>query len=77
VLIGADDRCFPAAFQRRIAKDRLGIDADEIAGGHLVALSNPAGLAAQLDAYVAELALARTPKRRATPPGGINASAGQ
>ena len=51
VLIGADDRLFPAAFQRRIAKDRLGVDADEIPGGHLVALSNPAGLADRLHAY--------------------------
>jgi Alpha/beta hydrolase family len=76
VLIGADDRFFPAGFQRRIAKDRLGIDADEIPGGHLVALSNPAGLAAQLNAYAAELPLARTPNRRATSPGGTSASAG-
>lgn len=55
VLIGADDRFFPAAFQRRLAKDRLGIDADEVRGGHLVALSNPGGLAERLDAYAAEL----------------------
>ena len=55
VLIGADDRCFPAEFQRRLAQERLGIDADEIPGGHLVALSNPAGLADRLHAYAAEL----------------------
>ena len=55
VLIGAGDRCFPAGFQRRLAKDRLGIDADEIPGGHLVALSNPAELADRLHAYAAEL----------------------
>ena len=51
VLIGADDRVFPAGFQRRIAKARLGVDADEIGGGHLVALSNPVGLADRLHAY--------------------------
>ena len=54
VLIGADDRLFPAGFQRRIAKDRLGVDADEIPGGHLVALSNPAGVADRLHAYATE-----------------------
>lgn len=51
VLVGADDRCFPAAFQCRVARDRLGIEADEISGGHLVAMSNPAGLAARLGGY--------------------------
>jgi pimeloyl-ACP methyl ester carboxylesterase len=51
VLISSGDRFFPAEFQRRLAKDRLGIDADVIDGGHLVALANPTGLADQLDAY--------------------------
>jgi hypothetical protein len=55
VLAGADDRFFPAEFQRRVAKERLGIDADQIPGGHLVALSNPAGLADRLTSYAAEL----------------------
>jgi pimeloyl-ACP methyl ester carboxylesterase len=54
VLIGRDDRFFPAAFQRRVAKERLGLDADEIPGGHLVALSNPSGLADMLVAYAAQ-----------------------
>jgi pimeloyl-ACP methyl ester carboxylesterase len=45
VLVGRDDRFFPADFQRRIAAERLGVVADEIAGGHLAALSNPAGVA--------------------------------
>jgi pimeloyl-ACP methyl ester carboxylesterase len=53
VLVGSGDRFFPAAFQRRVAQERLGIEADELAGGHLVALSNPAELARRLDAYVA------------------------
>jgi pimeloyl-ACP methyl ester carboxylesterase len=56
VLIGRDDRLFPADFQRRVARERLGITADEIPGGHLVALSNPAGLAGHLVAFAAELA---------------------
>ncbi len=55
VLVGRDDRFFPVEFQRRVARDRLGIDADEIAGGHLVALSNPNGLADRLVRYDAEV----------------------
>jgi pimeloyl-ACP methyl ester carboxylesterase len=51
VLIGRDDRLFPAALQRRIARERLGIEADEIEGGHLVALSRPAELVERLEAY--------------------------
>jgi pimeloyl-ACP methyl ester carboxylesterase len=52
VVVGRGDRFFPADFQRAVARDRLSIEADEIAGGHLVALSNPSGLAAQLQSYV-------------------------
>jgi pimeloyl-ACP methyl ester carboxylesterase len=51
VMIGADDRFFPAGFQRRVALERLDTSADEIPGGHLVALSNPAALADRLNAY--------------------------
>lgn len=53
VLVGRDDRFFPADFQCRVARERLGIEADEIAGGHLVALANPAGLADRLAGYAA------------------------
>lgn len=53
VIVGRDDRFFPVDFQRRVAKERLGCDVDEIAGGHLVAKSNPAGLADLLASYVA------------------------
>jgi pimeloyl-ACP methyl ester carboxylesterase len=45
VLAGADDRLFPVGFQRRVARDRLGVTADVRPGGHLIALSNPTGLA--------------------------------
>ena len=51
VLIGRDDRLFPADFQRRIAHERLSIAADEIEGGHLVALSHPAELVERIEAY--------------------------
>jgi pimeloyl-ACP methyl ester carboxylesterase len=53
VVVGKDDRFFPAAFQARVAKDRLGLDVDEIPGGHLLALSNPQGLVERLVGYVA------------------------
>jgi len=51
VIAGRDDRFFPIEFQRRVAQERLGLTVDEIAGGHLVALANPAGLAEQLLGY--------------------------
>jgi pimeloyl-ACP methyl ester carboxylesterase len=52
VLVGRDDRFFPAEFQRRVARERLGISADEMPGGHLIALSQPAELATRLITYV-------------------------
>jgi pimeloyl-ACP methyl ester carboxylesterase len=51
VLAGRDDRFFPIEFQKRIARERLQKTVDEIAGGHLVALSNPEGLANRLLSY--------------------------
>jgi pimeloyl-ACP methyl ester carboxylesterase len=51
VLQGRDDRFFPVEFQRRIAKERLGITPDEMPGGHLMALSQPRALAERLHAY--------------------------
>jgi len=35
-----------------VARERLGLDIDEIPGGHLAALSRPVELADQLEAYV-------------------------
>jgi hypothetical protein len=49
VLVGCDDRLFPAAFQRRVARERLASAAEEIDGGHLVALSRPRELAERLE----------------------------
>lgn len=43
-----DDRLFPAAFMRHQAQERLGIEADEMDGGHLPALSRPVELAQRL-----------------------------
>jgi pimeloyl-ACP methyl ester carboxylesterase len=55
VLIGGDDRLFPADFQLRVAKERLGIDGDVIEGGHMVALSRPAEVADRLEGYRREM----------------------
>jgi pimeloyl-ACP methyl ester carboxylesterase len=51
VLAGRHDRMFPLEFQRRVARERLGIDVEAIDGGHMLALSNPTGLADRLGAY--------------------------
>jgi pimeloyl-ACP methyl ester carboxylesterase len=48
-VVCTEDRCFPAAFLRRVVAERLGIVPDEIAAGHCVALSHPEELARLLD----------------------------
>jgi pimeloyl-ACP methyl ester carboxylesterase len=55
-LIGRDDRLFPAEFQLRVAKERLGIEGDVIPGGHMVAMSRPGEVADRLEAYWREVA---------------------
>lgn len=52
VLIASEDRLFPAAFQQRVVRERLGVEAEQLLGGHLVALSQPDELAARLLSYV-------------------------
>jgi pimeloyl-ACP methyl ester carboxylesterase len=54
VLLCRDDRLFPAAFVRRVARERLGIAPDEIDGGHTPALSRSKELAERLEAYAAQ-----------------------
>ena len=54
VLLCRDDRLFPSAFVRRVARERLGITPDEIDGGHTPALSRPKELAERLEAYAAQ-----------------------
>jgi pimeloyl-ACP methyl ester carboxylesterase len=48
VVAGADDRFFPVEFQRAVAAGRLGLTADVLPGGHLIALSRPSELASYL-----------------------------
>jgi pimeloyl-ACP methyl ester carboxylesterase len=55
VLAGRHDRMFPLELQRRVAKERLGLEVDEIDGGHMVAMSHPGELADRLEAYRREL----------------------
>jgi hypothetical protein len=45
MLSGEGDRFFPLGFQRRVVRDRLGLEPDVLPGGHLLGLSNPAGVA--------------------------------
>jgi pimeloyl-ACP methyl ester carboxylesterase len=54
---GADDRLFPVEFQRRVARERLGLEIDIMPGGHLLALSRPRELAEQLERYRREAGL--------------------
>lgn len=48
VLAPREDRLFPLEFQRRVARERLGLEVDEIDGGHLPMLSRPDELARRL-----------------------------
>ena len=47
-LAGRDDRFFPYEFQRQVARDRLGLEVEQLPGGHLLALSQPEALVARL-----------------------------
>lgn len=48
VIASRDDRLFPLEFQRRVARERLGVEPIELPGGHLVALSHPVELTDRL-----------------------------
>ena len=50
-LLCRDDRMFIAAWARKHARERLGIDPDEMDGGHYITLSRPRELAERLAAY--------------------------
>jgi pimeloyl-ACP methyl ester carboxylesterase len=41
VLAGDDDRFFPLGLQRRVARERLGVEADALPGGHLLPIVAP------------------------------------
>lgn len=48
IVAGAGDRLFPLDFQQRLAQDRLGVEADILPGGHLIALAQPDAVARYL-----------------------------
>jgi pimeloyl-ACP methyl ester carboxylesterase len=50
-LLCRHDRFFPAEFQRRVVRERLGITPDEMDGGHLPALHSPEDLVRRLESY--------------------------
>ena len=54
-LLCRNDRLFPADWTRRVVRERLGIEPDEIESSHCPALSRPVELADCLEGYQAEL----------------------
>jgi len=62
-LLGRDDRLFPAAWLRDVVRARLGIEPDEIDGGHCPALARPEALAATLETFRREHAARRSAAR--------------
>jgi len=55
-LLCRDDRFFPPEFLRPVVRERLGIEPDEMDGGHTPALSHPHELAQRILRYHEELA---------------------
>lgn len=53
-IVCTEDRFFPPRFLRRLAHERLGIEADEVVGGHCAMLSRPADIAELLIRYAEE-----------------------
>ena len=53
-VIARQDRFLPAPFQRRLARERLQSDPDEIDGGHVAIRTNPDAVVALLEGYVAD-----------------------
>lgn len=51
VIIGRDDRFFPADWLRGVVRDRLGIEPDELPTGHTPALSRPRDLVELMESY--------------------------
>ncbi|WP_436794645.1 alpha/beta fold hydrolase [Actinospongicola halichondriae] len=47
-IAATNDRFFPVAFMDRLIRDRLGVEPEHIAAGHLPALANPTGLVEML-----------------------------
>jgi pimeloyl-ACP methyl ester carboxylesterase len=54
-LLCRDDRMLGADWARRHARERLGIEPDEMDGGHYIVLTRPREIADRLTAYAAEV----------------------
>ncbi len=52
VVLCRDDRFFTPDFQRKVARERLGIEPDEVDGPHCAPLSHPAQIADLLVSYL-------------------------
>jgi pimeloyl-ACP methyl ester carboxylesterase len=50
-ILCRDDRFFPADWMRRVVRDRLGIEPDELPSGHTPALSHPRELVELMESY--------------------------
>jgi pimeloyl-ACP methyl ester carboxylesterase len=50
-LVCRDDRFFPIDFMRRVVRERLGMEPDEMDSGHLPALAHPTELVGRLEDY--------------------------
>jgi hypothetical protein len=50
VIAPRDDRFFPLDFQRRVTRERLNLEVEELAGGHVPMLARPRELAERLTA---------------------------
>ncbi|MEE6272368.1 alpha/beta fold hydrolase [Georgenia wangjunii] len=55
VVIGTRDRLFPPDLQRRLARERLGLVADELDAGHVIPLARPRELVDLLERYRADV----------------------
>ena len=58
-VLCSQDRFFPPGFFRRLVTERLGVEPDEIASGHCVALSRPKELADLFEGYAATASATR------------------
>jgi Alpha/beta hydrolase family len=60
-IVSRRDRFFPAGFQRRLIRERLGIEPHEIGGGHLAALGHATDLTELLERLRTKGATGRIP----------------
>ena len=65
-VLARQDRFFPADWQRSVVRERLGIEPDEIDGGHCVALSRPRELVALLETLRSSTAASTAPEPEAS-----------